>query len=60
MDLKPATPGLTDGDGVVVPGIVVELENVPSVGSPLLVPGEAMSMDDVEEKRIAHVVDLTS
>ncbi len=25
MDLKPATPGPTDGDGVVVPGVVVEL-----------------------------------
>ncbi len=40
MDRNPRT-----GDGVVVPGVVVALEDV---GSPLLLPGEAMSMDDVD------------
>ncbi len=58
MDLKPATPGLTDGDGVVVPGVVVELEDVPSVGSPLLVPGEAMSMTMSKKKDSALKLNL--
>ncbi len=50
MDLKPATPGPTDGDGVVVTGVVVALE-VPSVGIPLLVPEEAMSMEAMSRKK---------
>ncbi len=47
MDL---TPGPTDGDGVVVTGVVVALE-VPSVGIPLLVPEEAMSMETMSRKK---------